>query len=404
MKILSVQETDWLKRNPGQQHHLAELLSLRGHKIRVVDYEIAWKTQGKREFHSNRSVFNNVSKIYDQARIMVIRPGIIKIPGLDYISLVFSHRREIDRQIAEFAPDVIVGWDILNARLAMKAARRNRIPFVYYWNDVNHRLIPFKPFRPIGKWVENKTLRQADKILAINEKLTDYVIKLGAPPERTGILRAGINIDHFNPDIDGKTVRKSCGLNKDDIVLFFMGWLYNFSGLKEVALRLAQTQNPNLKLLIVGEGDAYKELQRIQQEYNLKDRLILTGKKPYSKIPSFIAAADVCLLPAYPREPIMQDIVPIKLYEYMAMKRPVISTRLPGVIKEFGKDNGVVYVDNPEDVIAKATQLLHNGKLEELGGRARSFAKRNSWDNITDEFERILEEAIKEKQREIVSK
>jgi len=48
MKILIVQETDGLRRKPVHQHHLAEKLSLRGHEIRVIDYEILWRTQGKR--------------------------------------------------------------------------------------------------------------------------------------------------------------------------------------------------------------------------------------------------------------------------------------------------------------------------------------------------------------------
>ena len=42
MKILLVQESDWLKRNPHQQHHLMERLSLRGHEIVVIDYDIDW--------------------------------------------------------------------------------------------------------------------------------------------------------------------------------------------------------------------------------------------------------------------------------------------------------------------------------------------------------------------------
>ena len=42
MKILFTQETDWINRNPIQPHHLAELLSLRGHEIRVIDYELIW--------------------------------------------------------------------------------------------------------------------------------------------------------------------------------------------------------------------------------------------------------------------------------------------------------------------------------------------------------------------------
>jgi len=218
------------------------------------------------------------------------------------------------------------------------------------------------------------------------------------------MLRAGIDTDRFDPINKGDTMRQHYGLIKEDIVLFFMGWLYHFSGLKEVASQLARIDNPHLKLLIVGEGDAYEALQQIREKHNLKDRVILTGKRPYQEIPEFIAASNICLLPSYPDEKIMQDIVPIKMYEYMAMKKPVIATRLPGVMREFGEDNGVVYVDKPEDVVTKAMELIQSGKIEELGQKARSFVEGYSWENITDQFEKILEEAIKEKQNERVSK
>jgi glycosyltransferase involved in cell wall biosynthesis len=95
----------------------------------------------------------------------------------------------------------------------------------------------------------------------------------------------------------------------------------------------------------------------------------------------------------------MQEIVPIKLYEYMAMAKPVISTNLPGVRKEFGEDNGVVYVERPEDVVPKAIELVESVRLAELGQKARRFVEQNSWDKITDEFEALLEEAISEKRR-----
>jgi len=323
---------------------------------------------------------------------------------LVYLSLIFSHRREIVRQINEFKPDAIVGWGILNSYLAMKATRGNNIPFLYYWIDVLHKLIPFSPFQIIGKLVESITLKQSDRILVINDKLRDYVIGLAAPAERTQILRAGIDTKQFSPESNPRAIRKQYGLNEKDLVLFFMGWLYNFSGLKEVALQLTRTQNHNLKLFIVGEGDAYDELRQIQERYNLQDTLILTGKKPYQEIPAFIGASDICLLPAYPDEEIMQDIVPIKMYEYMAMKKPVIATKLPGVMKEFSEGNGVVYVDRPENVVAKAIDLVQNGSVEELGSKARGFVEKHSWDNVTDVFEKILEETIMEKQNERVCK
>jgi glycosyltransferase involved in cell wall biosynthesis len=403
MKILILQETDWLKRNPAQQHHLAEMLSLRGHEIRVIEHELLWEAERKRELYSKRRVFKNVSKIHKGAKITVIRPGIIKLPWLDYVSLVFSHKKEIDHQMKEFAPDVVIGFGILNSYLSAKAAQAANIPFIYYWIDVLHRLIPFKPFHPIGKIIESRVLKQADRVLAINDKLKDYVVSLGAQPQRTQVLRAGINVKQFNPTIDSDGVKKEYGLREKDSVLFFMGWLYHFSGLKEVSSQLARMENHDIKLLIVGEGDAYDQLQEMRDEYNLQDTIILAGKKPYKEIPAFVAASDVCLLPAYPDEKVMQDIVPIKMYEYMAMKKPVIATKLPGVMKEFGKNNGVVYVNKPKDAVRKAIELVQNGSAPELGLRAREFVERHSWDDITDEFEKILEEAIQGKRNEKLS-
>jgi glycosyltransferase involved in cell wall biosynthesis len=397
MRLLFVQETDWLLRNPAQQHHLAEMMSLRGHEIRAIDYEVLWRTQDKKGFYSQEKVFTDVSKIHQGAGVTVIRPGIIKIPGLDYVSVVFSHRNKISRQMKEFRPDAVVGWGILSSYLAEVAAMKFKVPFIYYWIDVPHRLIPFAPFRPCGKLVESIALKKADRVLVINDKLGDYVISLGAKRERTHVVRAGIYLERFDLNIDGNTVRKQYGLNKEDFVLFFMGWLYQFSGLKEVAQQLAQTKDDSLKLLIVGEGDAYNDLQQIRERYDLQDRLILTGKKPYQEIPNYIAAADICLLPAYPVEKIMQDIVPIKMYEYMAMLKPVIATRFPGIMKEFGEDNGVLYINRPEEAVAKAIELKQNGSIKEFGRKARKFAERNSWHAITDEFERILNEVIKEK-------
>ena len=392
MRILFTQETDWIKRNPEQQHHLAEMLSLRGHEVRVIDYEILWQNKGKKERFSKRKLFEKVSKIHNGADITVIRPGIIKLPIMNYVSLLFSHQNEINRQIKEFKPEVIVGWGIISSYLAANAAKKNNIPFIYYWIDVLHLLIPNRLFRPLGKMVERKALKRADLVLVINEKLKDYVVSIGASVDRTRVIRAGIDLRRFNPSMHGISSRKQYGLETRDRVLLFMGWLYHFSGLGDVMQALSKNNDPQLKLLIVGEGDAYNDLKVLRDRYKLGDRVILTGKKDYSEIPRLIATADICILPADPSEPIMQDIVPIKIYEYMAMNKPVIATRLPGVMKEFGEGNGVIYVEQPKGVVKAAEGLIKGGSsnIFRLGLIARKYVERNSWDKITDEFEATL--------------
>jgi len=396
MRILLVQESDWLARGPHQQHHLGDRLSLKGHQIRVIDYEISWRQQEDKELYTRKQVFKHISKVLEEADITVIRPGILKIPGLDYLSLILSHRIEIGRQIEEFHPDIIIGFGILNAYLAMNLAKKNKIPFVYYLIDALHTLIPFKLLWPLGKIIEKQGLKRADRVIVINEKLKDYAIKMGAHPERTSVVRAGVDLDRFNSKVKGRKIRKEYGIKKDDTILFFMGWLYDFSGVKEVTRTLMKIKDkhPDFKLLVVGEGDLYPELLQIREKHNLQDHLILTGRKPYGRIPEFIGASDICLLPAHNNK-VMQDIVPIKMYEYMASGKPVISTKLPGIIKEFGYDNGVEYVDDAGEVIDKAIILSENKKkLIEGGSKARKFVEKYDWDNVADEFETILKNTI----------
>jgi glycosyltransferase involved in cell wall biosynthesis len=170
-----------------------------------------------------------------------------------------------------------------------------------------------------------------------------------------------------------------------------MGFLYHFAGLKELALEFANNKYENLKLLIVGDGDAYNDLQNIVKKYDLSDKVLLVGKKPYNEIPEFLAAADICILPSYPDEEIMQDIVPIKIYEYMAMGKPVITTMLPGIMKEFDERNGLIYVDKPVDVISESLKIDYVN----IGKSALQFVKSNDWNKITDVFESCLKGAIK---------
>ena len=86
----------------------------------------------------------------------------------------------------------------------------------------------------------------------------------------------------------------------------------------------------------------------------------------------------------------MRGIVPIRLYESSAAGKPVISTRLPGVLREFGEDHGIVYVDDPGDVLLMALRLVETGVLPGLGRKAREFAATCDWQKVTDEFESIL--------------
>ncbi|MEL7669257.1 glycosyltransferase family 4 protein [Methanobacterium sp.] len=389
MKILLVQDADWTKKGPHQQHHLMELLSLEGHEIVVIGFDQLWDGKG---LLSKREVSENVERFYKGANVTFIKPPFIKMKILDYISFLLSSRSEIKKSINEFEPDIVIGvTSVLSNYWGMHYARKRKIPFIYYWTDIIHTLIPFKPFQPVAKSIEKNIIKNSSNILVINEVLKEQVVNLGANESITDIIPGGIDFNRFNPlTIDSNQFRKNYGISDDDLLLFFMGWIYEFSGLKEVILELSKVRKskPHIKLMIVGEGDSYLELKSLVKKLKLEDTVIMTGLMPYNDIPKLIASADICLLPAYNNE-IMRDIVPIKMYEYLAMYKPVISTELPGVMKEFGEESGVLYVDKPQNVIDQVLALTEDD-IELNRSRAKNFIQNHDWQLILSQFEDCL--------------
>jgi glycosyltransferase involved in cell wall biosynthesis len=212
---------------------------------------------------------------------------------------------------------------------------------------------------------------------------------MGAKRERTGVIRAGVDLAFFDR-ADRLKERNELGFRDNDLVLFFMGWLYEFSGVKEVADALSQQRTESrMKLLVVGTGDLWDYLQDVKKKPGMADTIITVGWQPYNSIPDYIAAADICLLPARNNE-IMKNIVPIKMYEYMAAGKPVIATNLHGITKEFGNENGVIYIDSPTAAIQKANELSNINNLHDYGLKSRHFVEQSDWSTITDKFEKSL--------------
>jgi glycosyltransferase involved in cell wall biosynthesis len=390
LKILLIQETDWKDKGPHQQHHIIERLVRRGHEARIIDYDICWHEKEDHSVFTQRMEIDMPSKTIDGVTTRLIRPKMIRMPVLCYLSVPIWHTIEILKQIRKFRPHVIIGMSILNTIVALLLSKLMGIPFVYYWIDSYHDLIPEKFLRRIGLMAERFVLRKSDKVLAINDELAAFQIQLGANEKRVGVVAAGIATERFNVDVDGSKVRSMRSVASDETLLLFMGWMYDFSGIREVAQSILKLdESAKIKFMVIGKGDVQEEIREMALLPEAKGRIIMEDWVEYKDLPLYVAASDICLLPAHLND-IMRHIVPIKLYEYMACGKPVIVTKLPGVMKEFGEGNGIVYIDKPDNTIDKVIELIETGMLESLGKRSAEFTRRRGWKDFVDQFTRIL--------------
>ena len=252
--------------------------------------------------------------------------------------------------------------------------------------------------RLVARTIESFTMRHADRVVVVSKGLGRYAVAMGAPADRVEVVPIGVRKIGADPEL-GSRARALLGVAEDEVMLIFVGWQYPFSGLRELVQDFARRGRkvPWLKLVIVGSGELYEELQRTRSAGGLERQVVMTGQRPVDEVGGLIEGADFGLLPAY-RNETMEHLVPTKVVEYMEHGKAVVATRLPGLEAEFGALPGLLYIDRPEETIDRITALAANGGsgeirrvARELGETARdAIQKGDDWDTVTLNFQSIL--------------
>jgi len=107
------------------------------------------------------------------------------------------------------------------------------------------------------------------------------------------------------------------------------------------------------------------------------------GRRPYAELPRYLAGFDCCLIP-FLASPLTAAVSPIKLYEYLAAGRPVVSTPLPSVLpfaREVLIAAGPRFLEAVEEAVAAAPNV-------DAAAARRRRARAHTWD---DRVARVLE-------------
>jgi hypothetical protein len=155
----------------------------------------------------------------------------------------------------------------------------------------------------------------------------------------------------------------------------------------DLVCKLAEL-HPEYSVLIVGPVGYGLE------EFRKHPNITLVGVKKYDVVPKYVAYMDVCLIP-FKINKLTLATCPIKLYEYLAAGKPVVSTAVPEVRNNASQ---FVYVgEGREDFIRKVEEAVEESKKpgnEAIVARRVKFAEDNSWEKRLDVFERLLRQVL----------
>jgi glycosyltransferase involved in cell wall biosynthesis len=166
-------------------------------------------------------------------------------------------------------------------------------------------------------------LPQAARVVAVSRALADEVVAMGVDRERVAIVMNGVDSDLFKPR-DRQAARKELDLPAGPLVVY-VGNLKPEKGVLDLgrAWPTVLRHMPDATLVVVGDGPLGGELAAMTKP--LGERVRLIPRQPLEKVPSFMAAADILVLPSH------SEGTPNVVLEALASGRRVVATSVGGV-------------------------------------------------------------------------
>jgi glycosyltransferase involved in cell wall biosynthesis len=223
---------------------------------------------------------------------------------------------------------------------------------------------------PLARATERFVFRRASGFLAISTPLQVELQRAGVPPHRIALTPNAADPGAFHPGISGASVRARLGLGERPI-LGFVGGFYPWHGVGMIldALGAIQASVPDVSALLIGDGPLRATLERRAEAEGLADRIRFVGWISHDALPEYIAAFDIALMPDS-----NEYGSPMKVFEYMAMEKPVVAPRL-GPLEDAIIDGevGLLFPRGEAQGLGNAilTLLLDKARRLELGKKAR---------------------------------
>lgn len=284
-----------------------------------------------------------------------------------FLSYYYNVYKTINQIFKTRKYDIVqVRNNVFDGFMALYVKKKYKIPFVFQYSfpHSSYKLISdrfqYKASKKIEGILLNFILKKADLVFPISNWMMDELVNEGISKSKMIPLPMGANINFFNINKDGKKIRAKYGINHCKIVLY-LGIMDKERNLETIIRSFSHiASTDNIKLMMVGHGNDKKNLEKLSNELNLNEKIIFTGYIPYFEIPHYIAASDICLSPI-PPIPIYKISSPTKLFEYMAMGKPVIANN--GILeheKVIEESKCGILVNYDEISFANAILKLYN--------------------------------------------
>ena len=257
---------------------------------------------------------------------------------------------------------------------------------------------------------ERLNLHAAARVFVVSEVERNNLLRAGVEEHKIIVNPNGVDVDTFRPGIGGKRDRFELGVSDDERLVGFVGTFGPWHGVLELAKAIALISRAvPLKFLLVGAGKLKNEMEQMIRDAGLIDRVIFTGAVTHERVPSLLDACDILVAPHVPLAD-GSDFFgsPTKLFEYMAMGKGIVASRLGQIGDVLSHEETALLVEpgNSNELAESIVRLANSKELRDrLGENVRrvavqTYTWRHNARRVLDAFAEWREETGRRGDRE----
>lgn len=357
---------------------LAEHLVAKGHQVDIVTG--LWS---KPDFYTEN--WNKEFEVINGVNVYRVRTARIK--NIDVLSCIWRmiwKTTELDKQ----NDYDIIHSHIFPAMVCGAATKRSKkLLLTLQGGDIGE----YKESNFIIRMLEMPfivwAVKKADLVHTVSTHIASAARKLGA--RKVNVVPNGVDINIFHPG-DRSQARKKLGYRLDEKIVVSSSRLTPKNGLDYLIKAVADV--PNVKLVIIGDGEQRESLESLINTLEIGGRVSLLGYLEHSKLPDYLNAADVFCRPS------INEGFGISFIESMACRIPTIGTGVGGItdIIVDGK-NGMLVPPGDVAALTKALKIVLRDKdfrrgIAEQG--LKTVKEKFTWEVVLKQMESVYDEVM----------
>ena len=298
----------------------------------------------------------------------------------------------LNRAIKQAKPDILhLHVPNTSAFWAMLLPKAYPIPWVIHWHAdvvssrIDRRLAAaYTVYRP----VEQKMLARAAAVITTSQRYGDSSLSLQNWREKIRVIPLGLNPDRL--PVPGPVEAEQAGVvwgDRDQLRVLSIGRLTYYKG-HEVLIRAAAEMR-NIRVVIAGEGDKRRDLEKLIEKLKIQDRVLLCGRLSETRLQALLAGSDCFCLPSVERT----EAFGLVLLEAMRYGKPVIVGDIPGSGVGWVVRNGSTGCLFPVSSTPELVRLLRRYSAHPEERRAMGEAGRQRFESIFH-IDRIAEKTL----------